>query len=757
MACCDSSPNVAYWSLFSHRDDGKRKLSVRPVFPRWKRPGKRREILDTDGLLDGRQSVAETARSVSRSTCYAESSQEAAYSVNSSYPVSISKKISQPVLRAIRSIRHIELLHSTSDMDLRSSSSLSNRFNRGNSRGYKYDHEYEDKYESKYENRYENGTARGSPTMVDVGQSYPNSRHPQHQSMVTTHPKPTRAFGQCQTSRLLTLPQEIRDEIYAYVFYSTRLTMGRRVTCAPPTDSPCSGSASSSRTLSPEPDEADEVQHSQCRMTPGRVTTHVKPARHSMALFLVCRQITRELISDNAWIGQVLFNFEDAATMLDVLGGVFATPAQRSLVREVRVREGGLFVHQRLPSLLPLPTVPEDNSTPLSSASSSTQQQQQQQQPQQQFRQRFLLLGGLMRLLPGLCLDRLTVLPALPCRVHKSTRCHNLPSVNMYNMSVTSHPPPPVSLAAPHEMLTELLHAGSGWKELCYVHHDTNMLAADKHRPSSVEAMMVNMGFWDADMDTYDDVFAAAERAERLAQAERADLEEAEAARLLFLEEDEELQEGEGTLFMPQHRRHRRLGSLFASYSARKEYRLPRWRHLLTERDGLIPANNNNNDTTRDAVNSSVAAGWSVSIDAVIDEGFYEGDTPRSTISVYGVRGGQALWPMETLEDVHDSRIRGEDFMVIVRRGDGEESGEAGGPKTVQKKKADPSKAVWAESVGNPYPFKEGDPRALGYGTRWETLRPVLFPWDHLAATRIRHDRYRHRDEYVVRSQRRRS
>lgn len=711
---------------------------MRPVFSRWKRTGKIREILDKDGLLDGRQSAAETTRSVSRSTYHAESTQEGAYSVNSSLPMSMTKKIYQPVLRAIRSIRHLELLHGVSDVDLRSNASLSNSFDRGSGSSY---------------------GRGGGPTMVGVDQYYyPSSRrHPPlvqglGQPMLTARSTPTPTFGQRQTSRFLALPQEIRDEIYAYVFYSTRLTMGRRVTCAPPADSSCPGSASSTRTLSPEPGDSYDTYQTQTTQPHGRVITHVKPARHSMALFLVCRQITRELVSDNAWIGQVLFNFEDAATMLDVLGGVFATPAQRSLVKEVRVREGGLFVHQRLPSLPPMPSVPE---APEVSSSSATQQQQQQRQQQQQFRQRFLLLGGLMRLLPGLCLDRLTILPALPCRVHKSTRCHNLPSVNMYNMSVTSHPPPPVSLAAPHEMLAELLHAGSGWKELCYVHHDTAMLAADKHRPSSVEAMMVNMGFWDTDIDHYDDVFAEAERAERLAQVERTEQEEeAEAARLLFLEEDEDMQEGEGTLFVPQHRRHRRLGSLFASYSARKEYRLPRWRHLLTERDGLIPANN---DAAKNAANSSAAAaGWSVSIDAVIDEGFYEGDTPRSTISVYGVRGGQAMWPMETLEDVHDSRVRGEDFMVIVRRGDGEENDEPA-VKNVQKKKVDASKAVWAESTGNPYPFKEGDPRALGYGTRWETLRPVLFPWDHLAATRSRHDRYRHRDEYVVRSRRRRN
>ncbi|CAK7237996.1 hypothetical protein SBRCBS47491_010236 [Sporothrix bragantina] len=721
------------------------------MFSRWKRHGKGRELLEKDGLLDGRASVAETSRSMSRSTYYASSStttRDGACSSLSRRPsTSMSKKLSQPVLRAIKSIRHFELLHSISDSDLRGNTGLADSYNQ---------REY------------------SPPAMVDLSPDYshlcplPARQRQVHLPMPTVEAESTlvpptspSTRPRQQTSRLLALPQEIRDEIYAYVFYSTRLTMGRRVTCAPPTTSySCPGSSSSTRTISPEPgrhshshSQDSQYSHgsqeshdsSQARGSKSsRIITQIKPARHSMALFLVCRQITRELVSDNAWIGQVLFNFEDAATMLDVLGGVFSSPAQRSLIREVRVREGGLFVHQRMPSE---PHSPQLSSTPSSSSTATPA-------APHHFRQRFLLLGGLMRLLPGLCLDRLTILPALPCRIHKSTRCHNLPSVDMYNMSVTSNPPPPVSLAAPHEILAELLHAGSGWKELCYVHHDTAMLAADKHRPSSLEAMMINMGFWNADMDTYEDVFAATERAEREEREAEAEAAEAEAARLLFLDEDEELQEGEGTIFASsrsQLQRRHRLGSLFASYSARKEYRLPRWRHLLNQRDGLVPAIS---DAKSSSTSPSTTPGWNVSIDAVIDEGFYEGDMPRSTISVYGVRGGQALWPMETLEDVHDSRIRGEDFMVIVRRGDVDEAEAALRTSNVRKK--DNSKALWAESTGNPYPFKEGDPRALGYGSRWETLRPVLFPWDHLAVTRSRRDRYRHRDEYVVRSQRRR-
>ncbi len=154
-------------------------------------------------------------------------------------------------------------------------------------------------------------------------------------------------------------------------------------------------------------------------------------------------------------------------------------------------------------------------------------------------------------------------------------------------------------------------------------------------------------------------------------------------------------------------------------------------------------------NSSNDGRGTGTCTGWSVSIDAVIDEGFYEADTPRSFVSVYGVRGGQATRPLETLEEVHHSRIRGEDFMVVVRRGDGSEGDE--GAAAAAKN----GKALWAETTNSPYPFQDGDPRALGYGSRWETLRPVLFPWDHLPATHSRRDRYRHRDEYVLRCQKR--
>lgn len=352
-----------------------------------------------------------------------------------------------------------------------------------------------------------------------------------------------------------------------------------------------------------------------------------------------------------------------------------------------------------------------------------------------------------MRLLPGLCLNRLTILPALPCRIHKSTRCHTLPGVEVYSANIANHPPTPARLAAPHEILAELLYAGSGWRELCYVHHDTAMLLADKHRPSSLEAMMINTGFRDADSVLYVEVFAAAEQGEHETEAIKD-----KAESLHFIREDKKQKEGRGSPFRSHYQHHHpcHLGNL----TARKQYRLKQWRHLLNGRDGWIPAGSGI-EAARHVTSKAATtkARWDVSIDALIHKRFGEGDLPRSSVSVYGVRGGQALWPLETLEDVHESRIRGEDFMVVVRRGDNDEAEAVS--KTKRAVTQSNSKAFWAETIGNPYPFREGDPRVLEYGSRWETLRPLIFPWGHLPATQYRRDRYRHRDEYVVRSQRR--
>ncbi|KAF1844604.1 uncharacterized protein K460DRAFT_365544 [Cucurbitaria berberidis CBS 394.84] len=83
-----------------------------------------------------------------------------------------------------------------------------------------------------------------------------------------------------QHNGLLQLPRELRDEIFALVFNSTRLTFGFRYTS----------------------------RHGERFM---------KPAPHSLALLRVCRQIHNE--THDIWIKRVLFNFEDPQTMLNRL------------------------------------------------------------------------------------------------------------------------------------------------------------------------------------------------------------------------------------------------------------------------------------------------------------------------------------------------------------------------------------------------------------------------------------------------------
>ncbi|CAK7266547.1 hypothetical protein SEPCBS119000_002086 [Sporothrix epigloea] len=690
MANCNPDPPPACWARLGLGADGKRKVSVRPLLSRWKRQTKTHDLLDQYKPLDDKASVsvAETGRSPSQSTYHATSSARSrTCSTSSQRPLAgMSKKVSQPVLRAIKSIRHFRLPQSISDKDLRSNTACSS---------YQED---------------------SAPAMMHMSSDYnrfscsQTGQPPRAATPVSTPRRPTQ-----QASPFLALPQEIRDEIYAYVFHSTRLTMGRRVNCAA-ADLPASTHSQNGREK-----QVNGTKAACYNDTSTHTITHIRPARHTMALFLVCRQVTRELVRDNAWISQVLFNFEDVATMLDVLGGVFSSPEQRSLIREVRVREGGLFVHQQLP------VVPSASLTPLTGLSLPSPWP-----PGQSLHQRFLLLGGLMRLLPGLSLDRLTILPALPCRVHKSTRCHDLPGVDMYHTSL-SRSLPPMRLAASHEILAELLYAGSGWKELCYVHHDTAMLVDGKHRPSSLEAL-IGMRFPDAEKDTYEKASTAGEQCKQ----QRLDKEQ-EIGSNRFASQNQR-----------QHPRH--LGDLLAASASREQYRLAQWRRLLNGRDGWVPADKGTDLNGRLTPEAAATPSWGVSIDAVIHERSNRGDLPRSTIAVYGVRGGRALWPMETLEDVRENHHRSEEFMVVVRRGDNDV---AEVDKTAKRAATQASsRAFYAEVDGSPYPFQEGDPR-VQYGARWETLRPLLFPCDHLPATRYRRDRYQHRDEYVVRSQRR--
>lgn len=79
------------------------------------------------------------------------------------------------------------------------------------------------------------------------------------------------------------LPTEIRLEIYSYLFYSTRLSFGKRSTYVP--------------------DRLSAIR--------------LRPAPNGLSLLRVCRRVSNEI--GDSWLGQVLFSFEDPVTMLDKL------------------------------------------------------------------------------------------------------------------------------------------------------------------------------------------------------------------------------------------------------------------------------------------------------------------------------------------------------------------------------------------------------------------------------------------------------
>lgn len=102
--------------------------------------------------------------------------------------------------------------------------------------------------------------------------------------------------GQGESLLFQRVPQEIRDQIYAHLFSSTRLTFGSRWTS-------CTA----------------------------KIT--VKPAPHGLALLRTCRRARFEIAS--SWLQHVLFSFEDPYTMLDKLS---ALPIEmRSKIRHLRV------------------------------------------------------------------------------------------------------------------------------------------------------------------------------------------------------------------------------------------------------------------------------------------------------------------------------------------------------------------------------------------------------------------------------------
>lgn len=94
------------------------------------------------------------------------------------------------------------------------------------------------------------------------------------------------------------LPRELRDEIYSWVFSSTRITFG----------------------------ESEE-------RVSGKELTIKKSRPNSLALLYTCRQIHQETRS--VWIGCVLFSFETSCAMLDTLSELPSNTISR--LRHVRV------------------------------------------------------------------------------------------------------------------------------------------------------------------------------------------------------------------------------------------------------------------------------------------------------------------------------------------------------------------------------------------------------------------------------------
>ncbi|RYP09133.1 hypothetical protein DL765_008558 [Monosporascus sp. GIB2] len=100
------------------------------------------------------------------------------------------------------------------------------------------------------------------------------------------------------SSPLFRLPQELRDQVYSYLFARTRISHGERQ------------DPSGDRRL------------------------RIRPSPHGLAILRACRRASYEI--GDRWLGEVTFNFEDQVTMLDALT---ALPAEKlSKMRHLRVR-----------------------------------------------------------------------------------------------------------------------------------------------------------------------------------------------------------------------------------------------------------------------------------------------------------------------------------------------------------------------------------------------------------------------------------
>ncbi|KAJ7364620.1 hypothetical protein DFH08DRAFT_275136 [Mycena albidolilacea] len=136
------------------------------------------------------------------------------------------------------------------------------------------------------------------------------------------------------------------------------------------------------------------------------------PAPNALALLRTCRQVHLEI--GRTWLHQILFSFESAQEMLEKLTDI--PPATRALIRHVRVSGD------------PLMLLDEDDEGVVC-----------------------YCLSQVFTILPGLALDRLTILG--PYRDPEEC-C---------------------------EMLDMLVRHGAGWKELYFLAHDSTFLAYKHH------------------------------------------------------------------------------------------------------------------------------------------------------------------------------------------------------------------------------------------------------------------------------------
>jgi hypothetical protein len=153
----------------------------------------------------------------------------------------------------------------------------------------------------------------------------------------------------------------------------------------------------------------------------GRASQWIKPAPNSLAVLRTCRLIKQE--AGILWLGQVLFSFEATEDMLDKLCEL--PPTTLAQIRRVRIGSSGPVVMQ--------PRHYEDDV--------------------------FYRIVWVLKLLPGLRLDRLTVLDAS-------------------------------SDADSYETLNGFIRYGNGWKELHYISAASQLLGFGKI------VMLIGDSYW---------------------------------------------------------------------------------------------------------------------------------------------------------------------------------------------------------------------------------------------------------------------